>query len=96
MFTVKKGVKFPGEGANRGGRGRKYPFDKLEVGEMFFVPDKTGSQFTTYVSLWGRRLGRKFRTQTTHMRQDLITNEWEPCKSGAAGAHKGVAVQRVQ
>lgn len=94
MYAVKKGVELPPPAKAR--RARKYPFDMLAVGEMFFVPDKTGEQFTTYVSLWGRKLGRKFRTQMADMRQDLITNEWEPCKPGAAGARRGVAVQRIQ
>ena len=92
-FKVKPGVELPP--ARRAGRARKYPFDTLAVGELFFVPDQTTANLTTYASLQGRKLGRKFRTQMAIMRQDLETDEWEVCQAGAPGAKNGVAIERV-
>ena len=92
-YAVKKGASLPPPrvGVSR----HKYPFATVGIGDMFFVPDKTTKQLSTYAALCGRKLGRRFRTQTAHMRQDLLTNEWEPCKPGAIGSRRGVAITRT-
>lgn len=74
----------------------KYPFRTMEVGELIFVPDMTTMQMSSYAGAVGRKLGRKFRTQTAHMRQDLQTYEWEPVRAGSVGSRKGVAICRVK
>lgn len=93
-LKVKSGVYLPPHKGRRG-RQRLYPFDTLEIGEMFFVPDKATVQLSSYASTQGKRLGRKFRTQSTTMRQDLLTDEWEPCKPGAVGSRRGVVIERT-
>lgn len=94
-YRVKKGVKLP-EPAKAGGARTKYPFKTMDVGELIFIPDKTSRQLSAYVAQRGRELQRKFRTQKAVMRQDLQSNEWEPCKPGAAGARNGVAICRIR
>ena len=74
---------------------RKYPFDSMKVGELIFVPDKEVKKFASHVGSQGRKLGRKFSTQTAVMRQDLKTDQWEVCKPDAPGAKKGVAIRRT-
>ena len=94
-FKVKAGVVMPPHGVNRYRHPRKYPFDEIGVGEIFFIPDKTASEFATYASKQAKILDRKFQTQTMTMRRDLETDEWEPCKPGSPGSKSGVAVTRV-
>lgn len=94
-FKIKAGVKLPTVEDTRHKTPRKYPFDTVKVGESFFVPDKASNVFATYAARQGKALGRKFRTQTIVMRQDLQTNEWELCKAGAPGAKRGTAVTRT-
>ena len=94
-FKVKAGVKLPTVEETKNRTPRKYPFDTVKVGEIFFVPDKTADKFSTYAARQAKLLGRKFRSQTIVMRQDLQTNEWELCKSGAPGAKRGTAVTRI-
>ena len=95
-FKVKPGSRLPTVEENRYVTPRKYPFDTIQVGESFFVPDRTADQFGTYASRQGKQLGRKFRSQTIVMRQDLQTNEWEPCKPGQVGSKRGTAVTRME
>ena len=94
-FNVKAGVTLPTPEEARYKTPRKYPFDKLKVGGIFFVPDRLATSFSTYAARQGRLLGRKFRSQTITMRQDLETDEWEMCKPGSPGAVRGTAVTRV-
>lgn len=57
-FKIEKGVPIiTGRRANTGG---KYPFEKLEIGDSFLVPNKTTNTFGSFLSYWSRRLKRKF------------------------------------
>jgi hypothetical protein len=56
MFKVEKGVPHPGKGG-------KYPWSTMEIGESFFVPDSDGGAPHTAAHAAGRRLGRKFTTK---------------------------------
>lgn len=72
---------------------RKYPINELEVGSMFFVPNKTRNTLTSHFSNTGRKLGRKFDTQLVYMRQ---TDEgWTLCEKDDEGAVLGVGVWRT-
>jgi hypothetical protein len=93
-FMVKKGVKLPPT-VRKQPLNRKYPFATMEVDQIFFVPGVSGDKFSVYASQRGRVLNRKFKTQSATMRQDLQTDQWEPCKPGAPGAKQGVAVCRI-
>jgi hypothetical protein len=53
-FPVEKGVPIP--------LGRdKYPWERLDVGDSFFVPGKTLRSLATQTSYAGKRFGRRFR-----------------------------------
>lgn len=41
----------------------KYPLEKLDVGDSFFVPEKTGQSMRTTVSHYQRTRGGKFITR---------------------------------
>jgi hypothetical protein len=71
---------------------RKYPFDTLAIGEMFFVPDRNKNTLTAHASTVGRKLGRKFVTRLTTM--TMTATGWQPCKSEAKGAVLGIGVWR--
>lgn len=92
-FNVKPGVEVAP--LSEAGRRPIYPYGTMEVGSYFFVPDRTTAQISTYAAKRGKELGRRFSTQTAIMRQDLETNEWEPCKPGAPGCRHGTAVKRL-
>lgn len=78
------------------GRKAKYPFAEMEVGGMFFLPDREDNNFATYAGVWGRRLGRVFRTRLCYMKPkkgggwEAASGEDEP------GANLGVGVWRVE
>jgi hypothetical protein len=72
---------------------RKYPFDTMEIGDMFFVPGNIKNTLTTHVSAAGKKLGRKFTTRLCHMTK---TKEgWAQPKPGAK-SQIGVGVWRVE
>lgn len=83
MLSIIKNVAIPKTNRSSAtSRTRKYPFAEMEVGDMFFVPNKTKNTLTTLTSTAGRKLGKKFVTRLTHMiEQDDGT--WEPVTPGA-------------
>jgi hypothetical protein len=79
---------------NARGRRKKYPFEDMEVGAMFFVPGKEKNTLGTHVSLVGKELGRAFVTRLTYMRK--IKGEWQLCEPDEQGATLGVGVWRTE
>jgi len=76
----------------RSDKRRKYPFELLEVGDMFFVPNKSKNTMMSFVWATGRRLGRKFCTRHIYMRQ--VNGKWVQCSAHDPGANLGVCVYR--
>lgn len=72
---------------------RKYPYDKLAVGEMFFIPHRTKNNLSTHTSTVGKLLKRKFVTRLTHMVQK--NHGWVLCSADTSGAVLGIGVWRV-
>lgn len=72
---------------------RKYPYDKLEVGEMFFIPHRKKNNISTHTSTVGKLLNRKFVTRLTFMKQK--NHGWVLCNQDAEGAVQGIGVWRV-
>jgi thymidine phosphorylase len=72
----------------------KYPFHEMEVGDMFFVPNKTKNTLATHASTVGRKLGRKFETRLTHMNE--VKGQWVPCDADAKDAVTGIGVWRTE
>ena len=70
----------------------KYPFEQMEVGDMFFVPDLDKNTLVTYVSAVGIELGRRFTTRLTYMVQRK--KQWVPATADTPKAVRGVGVWR--
>lgn len=73
---------------------RKYPFDDMEVGDMFFVPNKSKNTLATHASTVGKALGRKFVTRLTYMVE--TPDGWEQANPTDLDAVQGVGVWRTQ
>lgn len=93
MYAIQKNVPQPKLSRSPVVSRRKYPFEDMEVSDMFFVPNKDKNTLTTHASTVGKKLNRKFKTRMVHMhRQD---DEWEFCEADTKGAVQGIAVWRV-
>lgn len=92
MHEVQKNIPMPK--VTRDPPRRKYPFDEMEVGDMFFVPGKDRNTLTAHVSTTGKMLGRKFTTRLTYMVE--TTRGWKQAKPDTEGAIQGVGVWRVK
>lgn len=73
-------------------RARKYPLHEMDVGDSFFVPDRMKNNLMTFMSMEGKRLGRKFSTRLCWRRQTL--SGWVPCEKGEPSAVQGIGVWR--
>lgn len=73
---------------------RKYPFDTMEVGDMFFEPNRKTNTLITYVSVVGKRLGRTFTTRLCYMVD--TPDGWEMCEKDDEGAVLGIGVWRTE
>ncbi len=95
MLPIQSDVPLPKKMRSaQGARPRKYPFEQLEVGQMFFIDDKKRNTLNTYFSNVGKKLGRKFAARMLHMRQD--GDIWVPCAPDDAGATLGIGVWRME
>lgn len=72
---------------------RKYPFEQMNLNDMFFVPDKKRNTLATHASTVGRDLKKKFTTRLLYMKQN--NGNWEPCDQADKGAVLGVGVWRI-
>ena len=95
MLPIIKGQEMP-KPANRntGDSRRKYPFEKMEVGDMFFVPGKKRNTMTSYIASINKSSDARFSSRLTYMRQ--IEGEWVACEVSDEGATIGVCVRRVE
>lgn len=68
-FAIETGVEKP-QHANREGA-QKYPYDHLEPGQSFFVPNKTTKQMTATTKHWRNKYpDRKFSHYTVVEERD--------------------------
>lgn len=51
---------------------KKYPFDKMEIGDWFTVEEKDHNSIRSFAHIVGKKEGKKF---STHKRAGLITVE---------------------
>lgn len=96
MHDIQKNVPVPKPTREAPPPRRKYPFDELEVNDMFFVSGRDKNTLTTHVSMVGRKLKRKFVTRLTKMVE--TRTGWRPCKTPAdeKNAVQGIGVWRVE
>lgn len=73
---------------------KKYPFERMQVGDFFFVPGKTRNTIRTYFSTAGAKHVMKLTSKLIHAR--LIDEVWSPCEETDEGATLGVGVWRVE
>lgn len=93
MHEVYKNVPIPKAARTGPATHRVYPFEEMEVGDMFFVPNKTKNTLTSRTSTAGKTLGRTFVTRMIFM---VDTEDgWEPCDSRDEGAVRGIGVWRT-
>lgn len=95
MYQVKKNVPQPKVTRIAPSRRRKYPFEDMDIGDMFFVPSKTKNTLATHVSTVGKRLGRKFNTRMITMYQTR-NGSWELCEADHPSAVLGIGVWRAE
>ena len=62
MLDIKKKIPFPEP--KREYPRRKYPFEEMKVGDMFFVPRGSSRSISSYASSVGRNLDKKFATRS--------------------------------
>jgi len=55
LLRVNKGVKLPKSQRLNPAPRRKYPFEDMEVDDMFFVPGKDKNTLATHASTTGKR-----------------------------------------
>lgn len=72
---------------------RKYPYETMEIGDMFFVPGKSTNTLMSHASTTGKKLGRKFATRLTYMVESL--DGWKPATPDTPNAVQGVGVWRT-
>lgn len=58
-YQIEKNIQMPA--SVRAGRTYKYPFTQMEVGDSFFVPEKTAARFQSTASSASKRHSMKFR-----------------------------------
>lgn len=81
MYKIQKDVPFPKAQNFLPPIRRKYPFEELEVGAMFFVPDRKKNNLAQHASTVGRKLGRQFATRLLKMLADPAEEGgWLPCE----------------
>lgn len=95
MFAVQKKVPVPPAIRTAAHPRRKYPFEEMDVGDMFFVPNKPKNTLATHASTVGKALGCKFVTRLTHMVQGR-DGTWKPANPGDPKAVSGIGVWRTE
>jgi hypothetical protein len=61
-YELEDGIAIPPVSSS--GRKQVYPFDRMEVGQSFFVPHKTTSKFSSTIKAASRRTGFKSTSRT--------------------------------
>lgn len=76
----------------------KYPFANMVVGQMIFVPGRTGKNLPSYVSRRTRNLPGKFITRHCWMRRRHTGSKWSwvECDPKTDGATEGTGIWRVE
>lgn len=93
MFQLQCNVPKPGTiRPNARGRRKKYPFESMNVGDMFFIPDRKKNTFGTHVTMVSKQLGRQFSTRLCYMKPN--GKGWALCEPSEEGAVLGVGVWR--
>lgn len=94
MHQINRKIAMPPIKRAREGTPRVYPWTTMEIGDMFFIPDKDRNTFSPYASEVGARLGMKFRTRLCWAKD--TGKAWVVCDADASGAVQGIGCWRVE
>lgn len=75
-------------------RRKKYPVERMSVGDFFFVPHKKYSSIRTYFTALGKQYNIKLQARQIHARER--STGWEQCPEDTPGAVSGVGVWRLE
>ncbi len=84
MLSVNRKTAMPLIKRPREGVPRVYPWLTMEVGDMFFIPDRDRNTFSPYASEMGSKLKMKFRTRLCWAED--TGESWEVCEPDTPGA----------
>lgn len=93
MFNIVKGHPIPPITRARASEPRKYPVKTMEVGDSFFVADRTVRRVSAYISRITGKLPGKFETRHGWGKND--NGNWLPAEADAEGATEGTWVWRT-
>ncbi len=93
-FEVRKNIPKPKTLRPPSATARRYPFDEMEVGDMFFIPDRAKNTFATHASMVGKQMGRKFSTRMMYMKDPKNKGHWVECEQSDPKAVLGIGVFR--
>lgn len=94
MYELQKNVPIPQAVRTSPPARRKYPFDDMSVGDMFFVPHRSKNTLGTHVSTVSKQLGHRFVTRLTFMRP--TEDGWKLCDPTDLKAVQGIGVWRTE
>lgn len=94
MHEVQRNIPVPKPEKVMPRRGRKYPFESMEIGDMFFVPGRTKNNLMSLASITGKNLNRKFTTRLTFMVESL--DGWQQATKDTPRAVQGIGVWRTK
>jgi len=77
----------------RGKRQSQYPFEELEVGDMFFVPYREKNNLKNRATQLGKKLNRKFVTRVLWMVD--TPKGWMPDTEAQGQLVQGIGVWRI-
>lgn len=92
MLEIIRNVEMPKRLRKSSPKARKYPFDEMAPGDMFFVENAVKNTLSSLALQAGKRLGCTFSTRMTYMAKTDFG--WVPCTSIDDGAVLGIGVWR--
>ena len=93
MLQLQSNVPLPDGSRARGPR-KKYPVERMNIGDFFFVPNKRHSSIRSYFSTLGTQNNIKLKSEQIHARRE--NDAWVQCEATAPGAVSGVGVWRTE
>ena len=93
MFKVQNDVPIPSPVRDLSNLKRLYPFHTMQVGQFFFVPNRTKNTLSSHASTIGVRLQCKFVTRLTFAKVNA-KSDWTLCAEGDKDAVLGIGCWR--
>jgi hypothetical protein len=95
MLQLQRNVPPPrGRRIREGDARKKYPFERMQVDDFFFIPGRKHSSIRTYFITAGAKYGIKLRSDQIYARE--VGGLWKPCEKDDPGAKSGVGVWRIE